>query len=160
MYKDEIWFRKLEAAVEAQREALTAKQWTKYRIDYVLKVANRIREFSESCEVCQGYQHTLTRLEEEFPELPGSKAQRQYQGAQLRRIEEHFVVAHRLAPPGFFLRKWLRTGVFVGLGAGLVSTIVTGSLILLPLTALATAALGALYGWVEDQRFQRGRRLI
>ncbi len=160
MYKDEIWYRKLTAAVDGHREAFTAKQWAKYRIDDVLKVANRVRESSESCEVCQGYQHTLSRLEEEFAELPGSRAQRQYQEGQLRRMEEHFVDVHRLAPPGFFLRKWLRIGVSVGLGAGLVSVAATGYLALLPLIPLTTALVAALYGWAVDTKYQRERRLI
>jgi hypothetical protein len=160
MYKDDIWYRKLEAAVEERRDALTAKQWTRYRIDYLLRVADRVREFSDSCEVCQDYQHTLTRLEEELQELPNSKAQRQYQEGQLRRMGEHFVATHHLAPPGFFLRRWLRTGVFAGLGAGLVSAIVTGRPLFVPLGTLVLAGVGVLYGLMQDQKFQRNRWLI
>lgn len=160
MYKDELWYRELERAVEQHRDLFTDKQWSRYRIDYLLRVANRVREFSEACETCKAYQHILTRLEEELQELPDSKAQRQYQTEQLWTISAHFVAEHRLAPPRFFLISWLRYGVYAGLAIGFVTMLIVGSLLLLPVTVLAFAGIGAISGWVMDQKFVREQRLI
>lgn len=160
MYKDEIWYRKFEQAVNERRDLFSDKQWAKFQLDHLLKVANRVREFSESCDTCRGYQHTLTRLEEESQELPGSKAQRQYQMGQLYQMGEHFVTEHQLAPPKFFLRRWLRYGLFAGLGVGFVAMIIVGNLLLFPAATLLLTGLGAFYGYVQDQKFVRERRLV
>ncbi|MBN1248434.1 MAG: hypothetical protein JXC32_12300 [Anaerolineae bacterium] len=160
MYKDEIWYRKLELAINDRQDDFTDKQWRKYQVDHLLKVANRVRETSEDCEVCQSYQHTLTRLEEEFAELPGSKAQRQYQSQQLREMGQHFVKAHNLAPPGYFLRHWLRTGLIGGVLVGLVAMVVFGNLLLLPGGVAVVGGAAALYGMTLDQKAEREHRLI
>ena len=160
MYKDEIWYRKFEQAIDERRDAFTDKQWTKFKIDHLLKVANRVRQFSEECETCQDYQHTLTRREEELQELPGSKAQRQYQAEQLWEMGRHFVVAHRIAPPRFCLKRWLKYGLYGGLAIGFVVMVITGNFLLFPAVALAVTALAALWGYSEDQKYARERRLV
>lgn len=160
MYKDEIWYRKLVQAVEEHREQFSQKQWDSFRVDLLLKVANRVREFSGECMTCRGYQHTLTRLEEEFQELPDSKAQRQYQREQLRAMTDHLVQAHRLAAPGYFARKRLKFGVLVGLALGFLAMLVYGNLLLWPLGVLVGGGLAWAYGITEDQRFEREHRLL
>jgi len=160
MYKDEIWYRKLEQAITDRRDSLTDKQWSKYQVDLLLKVANRVRTLSDECEVCRGYQHTLIRLEEEFAELPGSKAQRQYQAEQLVLMSKHMAVQHQLATPGFYLRKWLRVGLIAGAVVGFVAMLVVGNLLLLPGGLVAGALLAAAYGAGEDQKVEREHRRI
>jgi hypothetical protein len=160
MYKDEIWYRRFEQSVEQRREFFTDKQWAKLNLDYFLKVANRVRELSDGCETCRSYQQTLTRLEEELQELPNSKAQRQYQAAQLDEMGRHFAAEHRLAPPGYYLRLWLKRGLFAGLGLGFVAMLVSGNLLLFPAVTLFLTGAGALYGYSEDQRFARDRRQV
>ena len=160
MYKDDIWYRKFEQSVENRRDSFSDKQWAKLDLPYLLKVADRVRELSDNCETCRGYQHTLTRLEEELQELPGSKAQRQYQAAQLDEIGRHFVAAHRLAPPRFFFKRWLKYGLFAGIGIGFVAMLVVGYLVLFPLGIALFTGLGALYGYSADQKYARERRVV
>ena len=160
MYRDEIWYRKLERAIGERRDSFTDKQWQKLQIDHLLKIANRVREFSNDCETCKGYQHTLNRLEEEFRELPESKAQRQYQIEQLGVMDTHFVAAHRLAPPRYFLRKWLRVGLVGGAIAGVVAMVVLGDFLLLPGCWVVVAVGAALHGVSEDQKYEREHRRI
>ena len=122
MYKDDIWYRKLCQAVEEHRPDFTEKQVKQFAIDYMLRIAQRVRDYSDSCEVCRSFQHTLTRLEEQFQELPDSKAQRQYQKKQLQEMAEHFVGAHRLAPSRYYLIKYLRFGLTIGMVAGSINS--------------------------------------
>ena len=160
MIRDEIWHRKLVDAIGRRRDGFTAKQWARYRMDGLLKVAARVRDLSPSCETCQGFQHTLSRLEEELQELPDSKAQRQYQAQQLALMEAHFVVGHRLASPGFFVRKWVRLGVLAGVVVGCLAALVTGSFLLIPAATLVGLGVGLLYGQTEDQKVEREHRRI
>mgnify|MGYP006302206597 FL=1 len=118
MYKDDLWYRKLVQEIEAHKDDLTDKEWSKYKIDQLLRTAERVRQESEECETCRDYQHTITRLEEELQELPDSKAQRQWQSEKLREIGKHFVRVHDLAPPRFYFRKWLKLGLVVGMVLG------------------------------------------
>jgi hypothetical protein len=160
MYRDEIWYRKLELALNERQDDFTDKQWHRFQAEYLLKMANRVRETSEACEICQSYQHTLTRLEEEFAELPDSKAQRQYQAEQLREMGKHFVKAHNLAPPRYFLAHWIRLGLIGGIVVGLVATIVIGNLLLFPTAIVLIGAAAAIYGLTLDQKYEREHRLI
>jgi len=160
MYRDEIWYRKLEQSISERRDSFTDKQWSKFRIDQLLKMANRVRVLSDDCEVCRGYQHTLTRLEEEFTELADSKAQRQYQVQQLALMAKHMVADHRLAPPQFYVRKWLRFGLIAGAIVGFVAMLAIGNLLLLPGGVIGGVALGAVYGYSEDQKVEREHRHI
>lgn len=160
MYRDEIWYRKLELAIHERRDDFTDKQWRKYQVEHLLRVADRVRASSEDCETCQSYQHTLTRLEEEFAALPDSKAQRQYQSEQLGEMGKHFVKAHGLAPKDYFVRYWLRIGLIAGVVVGLVSTIVVGNLLLLPGGVVIVGGMGALYGWTLDQKYEREHKRI
>jgi len=160
MYKDEIWYRKLEQALDERRDAFTDKEWGKYNIEGLRKVANRVRQFSESCPTCTGYQHTLTRLEEELQELPDSKAQRQYQAEQLKEMGAHFVQEHELAPPKWFFRKYLRLGLIAGSIIGFLAMLVVGNLLLFPLGLAVGAGAMALYGRSEDAKIEREHRLI
>jgi hypothetical protein len=160
MYRDEIWYRKLEEAVRAHQDDLTSKQWATYQIDQLLRIADRVREHADGCETCRSFQHTLTRLEEELQELPGSKAQRQYQAAQLRQMGEHFVAEHHLVPPRFYLRRWLRIGVFAGLAIGLLAALVAQNATLVPVVTLVIVACCALYGFTRDQEVEREHRRI
>jgi chromatin segregation and condensation protein Rec8/ScpA/Scc1 (kleisin family) len=161
MYKDDIWYRKVAQEIEAHEEELTDKQWSKYKIDQLLRVADRVRQNSEDCETCRGFQHTITRLEEELQELPDSKAQRQWQAEKLREMGKHFVQVHDLAPPRYFLRKWLRIGLFAGLILGLLATLfVTGTLISLPIGGVLGGLLGGMYGWGQDAQMKQKHKLI
>lgn len=160
MYKDDIWFRKLEQAVEEHRPDFTEKQLKKYAIDLMMRIARRVKDYSDRCETCRSFQHTLTRLEEEFPELPDSKAQRQYQRNQLQQMAEHFASAHRLAPERYYLMKYLRFGVIAGALVGIaLSFFLNDGVYLLAGPALGLV-LGGLLGGVEDSRIRNERRLI
>jgi hypothetical protein len=160
MYRDEIWYRKLEEAVVEHRGDFTAKQWSKYRIDHLLRLANHIRGYSDACDACRDYQQVLTRLEEEFQELPESKAQRQYQEAQLAQMAAHFATSHRLVPAGYFLRQWLRRGVLLGVVVSFAAAVLVGNALLLPVGTLAIAAASVLYGMGLDEKVARERRRI
>jgi hypothetical protein len=161
MYKDDIWHRKLVQAVNEHRHDFSEKQTRKYQIELMLRIAQRVKDSSDGCEICRSFQHTLTRLEEEFQELPGSKAQRRYQVEQLREMAEHFVKAHRLAPSAYYTRQFIRYGLIGGLLIGIVlGFLVLGNGIYLPLAVIAGLVLGWVSGTAEDARVKNEHRLI
>ncbi len=161
MYKDDQWYRKLVRDVEEHRSDFTAKQWQKYRMEFMLRLALRIKDASDACETCRDFQHTLTRLEEEFLELPGSKAQRSYQDQQLRLMGEHFAKTHHLTPPRYYLRLYAYYGLIAGMLAGIILGLMAlGNGIYLPAGTVAGLLLGGLYGNAEDTRANRERRTI
>lgn len=161
MYKDDLWYRKLVRDIEEHRSDFTEKQRRKYQIDFMLCVALRIKEASDGCATCRDFQHTLTRMEEEFLELPGSKAQRHYQIQQLRLMAEHFVKAHRLAPAQYYTRLYANYGLIAGLFFGIiVGFFVLNNGIYLPVGMIVGLLLGSLYGSGEDTRVKREHRLI
>ena len=161
MYKDDLWYRKLVKDVEAHRSDFTEKQLRKYQVDFMLRIALRVKEASDGCATCRGFQHTLTRMEEEFPELPGSKAQRHYQNEQLRLMAEHFVKAHRLVPLQYYARFYANYGLIAGLLIGMgVGFLALNNGIYLPIGAVLGLVMGIAYGSAEDAKAKRERRLI
>ena len=160
MYKDDIWFRKLSQAVDAHRPDFSDKQLKKFAIDFMMRIAQRVKDYSGTCEVCRSYQHTLTRLEEEFQELPDSKAQRQYQKKQLQEMTDHFASAHRLAPPRYYLVKYLRLGLIAGLFTGIILGFFLNDGVYLLAGPAIGLAIGGLLGGAEDAKVRNGHRLI
>ncbi|MBN1873142.1 MAG: hypothetical protein JXA33_02855 [Anaerolineae bacterium] len=160
MYKDDIWYRDFSRAVGAHKEAFSEKQNKQFQIEAVLRLALRVRDFSDKCEICRGYQHTLTRLEEEMPELPGSQAQRQYQNKQVHEMQAHFVKVHHLSPPGYYMRKWIRYGLLIGFVLGFAATTFTGNTLYFPAGCVVGILGGALYGNSEDAIIKNQRRSI
>lgn len=161
MYKDDLWHKKLIKDIEEHRTDFTAKQWRQYQVELMLRIAQRVRDFSDACETCRDFQHTLTRLEEEFLELPGSKAQRHYQIQQLRLMGAHFVKAHRLVSPQYYRDLYGYYGLIAGVLAGIaLGFLVLNNGLYLPIGAVAGWILGGLYGRGEDNRAQRERRLL
>lgn len=161
MYKDEMWYRNWSRAVEGHKEIFSNKQWEKYNIKYMLKLGQRAKDFADGCGTCRGYQHPLTRLEEEMRELPDSKAQRQYQAKFLGEMTNHMVKEHRLAPPKYHMIKMLKYGLNVGGVIGFIVTFfVTGNPIHLPIAVILGAVLAELWGFAEDNRIKQEHRLL
>lgn len=161
MYKDDLWYRKLTRDIEEHRADFIDKQWRAYQIDLMLRIALRVKEASDACETCRGFQHTLNRMEEEFPELPESKAQRHYQAQQLRLMAEHFVKTHRLSPPKYYTRLCTNYGIVAGLLLGIVvGLLMLNNGLYLLLGALLGGIFGVAYGVSEDASVKRNHRLI
>ena len=161
MYRDELWYRQLIRDIEAHRWSFTDKQLRAYQIDLMLRIALRVKELSDACETCRSFQRTLSRMEEEFPELPGSKAQRHYQIQQLRLMIEHFVKAHRLAPAHYYTRLLANYGLVVGLIFGIaVGFLVLNNGLYLPVASVAGLILGTTLGWIADTRVKHEQRVL
>lgn len=161
MYKDDIWYRKLAQAVDEHRPDFTEKQLKQFAIEFMMRIAGRIKNYSDSCETCRDFQHTLNRMEEEFPELPDSKAQRQYQRKQLQAMAEHFANAHRLAPSRYYLMKYLRYGLIAGMLIGiLLGFLILNDGMYILIGPVIGLVLGGLFGGAEDAKVRNEHRLI
>ncbi len=120
MYKHNLWYQQFTRAVEKRQETFTEQQIKKFQLPLLLRLAQRVAEFSEKCETCRGYQQILTRLEEEMGELPTSQAQRQYQKRQIQAQAAHFRQAHGLYTPGYFAVTGLTLGLSLGSAVGIL----------------------------------------
>jgi len=161
MYKDELWYRQLIRDIEAHQSDFTEKQLHAYQIDLLLRLALRIKETSDACETCRSFQSLLSRLAEELPQLPGSKAQRRSQIQQLRIIVEHFVKAHRLAPAQYYTHLYANYGFITGLLLGIaVGLLMLNNGLYLPAAAVAGLVLGVLLGYSVDARVKREQRIL
>lgn len=161
MYKDDLWYTHFTRAIEERKSQFSDKQQTQYQIDFMLRLARRVRDGSDRSETCRGFQHTLTRLEEEMGELPGSKAQRQYHRKMLADMSEYFVKHYRLAPPKYYAHK----GALYGLVIGIVLGAMANFLIISPIPLFLVGGLigllfGILSGSLADQRAAQEGRVI
>lgn len=161
MYKDELWYRQLTRDIEEHCLDFTEKQVHAYQVDLLLRLALRIKEAADACETCRSFQSILSRLAEELPQLPASKAQCHYQAQQLRLIVEHFVKAHRLAPAHYYGRLYANYGFITGLLLGIaVGLLVLNNGLYLPVASVAGFGLGGLLGHSVDARVKHEQRII
>ncbi len=161
MYEDDLWYRKLVRSIEEHRPDFEPKQWRRFQMELMLRIMARVRTFSDTCGTCRGFQHTLTRLEEEFLELPGSSAQRRYQARQLRLMGEHFAAAHRLFPPHYHARLYAHYGLIGGIFLGIVvGLLVLSSGLYFAVCAAGGWLLGYLYGNSTDAHMRHDKRAI
>ena len=75
-------------------------------------------------------------------------------------MDTHYVADHRLAPPRYFLRKWLRVGLVGGAIAGMVAMVALGDFLLLPAGWAVCAVGAAFHGVSKDQEYEREHRRI
>ena len=81
------WFSRVATEIEQHRYALSQKDYKRYKLDLLLRVARRVDDFSQTCGECQSHRDEITRLLQELGllfQLPAQDSKegfKQYSGA-------------------------------------------------------------------------------
>jgi len=120
------WYTRTEKELSPYQDRLSKKEYKKYKIALLLRVASRVDSFSAACGECQMLQPEITRLAEELGNLiqmPGKEGRKNHNNT-INSIIKHLQKEHKLVSEGHYLGIGMAIGAGIGtaLGAALGNT--------------------------------------
>ena len=116
------WYDKIGREINLHKDTLSKKDYKKYKLDLLLRVAKRVDSFSSECGECQLFQQEITSLTQELQNLfLMSKEQRKSHSKKINKIIKHLQKSHKLVTEGQNIGIWIAIGAGIGvaIGAGL-----------------------------------------
>ncbi len=156
------WFSRVATEIEQQRYALSPKDFKRYKLDLLLRVARRVDEFSAICDECQGYKDEITGLLRELGllfQLPGQESRegfKKYSDA-VKGMVEHLKKTHKLVDRHHYMGIATSIGTAAGAALGGALNQLTGYA---GLGTVAGIVLGLAIGWYLDRRAEEEGRVI
>ena len=112
------WYERIAQEVASYKDTLTEKEYKKYKLDHLLKVARRVDEFSNTCGECQLSQQEITQLVQELSmltQMPSKEGRKSFL-KKIDSITKHLRKQHKLVSPGYYKGIWTGIGMAVGTG--------------------------------------------
>jgi len=155
MEANSYWYDRIAREISPHRDTLSKKEYKKYKLDLLLRVARRVDDFSAACGECQLFQPEITRLIQDLGNLlqMPDKERRKSHLKTINGIVKHLQKQHQLVTEGQYIGIGLAIGVGIGtvLGAALDNTGVG--------TAIGTV-IGLAIGRAMDAKAKREGRVI
>lgn len=156
------WFSRVAAEIEQHRYALSPKDFKRYRLDLLMRVARRVDEFAQVCGECQSHREEIMRLLRELAlllQVPGKGnrgALKQYTVA-VKTLVEHLKKVHKLVDRHYYMG--IGTSIGTGIGAALGGALnqITGYA---GFGTVIGILLGLAAGWYLDRKAEREGRVI
>lgn len=126
------WYDDIIKEIDKHKDKfLSKKDYKKYKLDLLLRVAKRVASFSADCDECQKFQGEIKKLAEGLGNLvQSSKEERNSYFKIINNVVKHLCEHHKL----------IREGSYIGIGAAI-------GLLGLPIgVALDNVALGPGFG--------------
>jgi len=114
------WYSRTAKEINLHRINLNKKDAGKYKLDLLLRVVDRVDEFSIICGECQNFQGEISRLVADLGnliQLPDSKEGRKSYHNAINAIVKHLQKTHKLVSAGQNMGIWMAAGT--GLGAAI-----------------------------------------
>lgn len=140
MAKLKTWSVGIKRKLDEHRSQIRKSDYKFFNVDRLERVAERLDEFSEECEVCKELKSDVEHLAEHLPDyLDGTLHKRREFEKRNDTPVMHLRKAHQLYPQNYFTSVYALAGLSAGLLAG-------GGISLL--TAYVTAFHGLIFGFV------------
>jgi len=149
------WYNHIIKEISPYKNTLSKKDYKKYKLDLLLRVAKRVDDFSSTCGECQLFQPEITSLTQglgNLVQIP-SKEERKSYFKTINNIVKHLQRQHKLVTEG----QYIGIGLAIGVGIGTVLGVALGNLGIGP--ALGTA-LGVAIGAALDHKAKKEGRVI
>lgn len=141
------WYNRITREISSYKDSLSKRAYKKYKLDLLLRIAQRVDSFSSTCGECQIFQQEITRLAEDLGNLiqmPAKETRKSY-FKTINNIIKHLQKQHKLVTKGQYI------GIGIALGAALDN----------PSIGPATGtAIGVAVGIVMDAKAKREGRVI
>ena len=113
------WYNHIIEEVNFQKDTLNKKDYKKYKLDLLLRLAKRVDSFSALCGECQLFQPEITRLTEDLRNLSLlSKENLKSYFKTIKNITKHLQKQHKLITEGYYLGIWMAIGMGIGVAIG------------------------------------------
>jgi len=113
------WYDDIARSINSHKDTLSKKDYKKYKLDLLLRVAKRVAGFSSECGECQLFQPEIANLSKELSDLVQmSKEKRKSYLKTINTIIKHLQKTHKLATEGQKIGIWIAIGVGIGAAIG------------------------------------------
>jgi len=115
------WLEDISARIATLKSSLTPREYKKFKLDYLLRLARRVAEFSEICPECQIYRSDISDLVKELGGITlMSKDDRKRYSSKMNEITKHLKKAHKLVSAGYYVSMGAGFGWLAGTALGAV----------------------------------------
>jgi len=120
------WYEDIAKIIGSYQVSLSQKEQKKYKLDWLLRLAGRVDEFSLGCGQCQVFQQEITDFARglgnlvQMPKQVTDKENKRYKKT-ISTITKHLQKQHKLVTKGHYLGICMAigSGIGVALSAGL-----------------------------------------
>lgn len=158
MLSQSKWMEDIGTRIETLKNSLTPKEYKKFKLDYLLRLAGKVAEFSEICPECQPYRADISGL----LDVPVNAAlmnrdDRKQYSRKMNEISKHLKKTHKLVSAGQYVSILSGIGWAMGtaLGAALDSFGIETSA-----GMFIGIALGYGVGFLLDRKAKKEGRVI
>lgn len=119
MENNNDWYIDIVKEIDGHKDKFSTRDYKKYKLDLLLRVAKRVASFSADCVECQNFQGEITKLAEDLGNLvQASKEERKSYFKMINSILKHFHKRHKLITEGENFAILIGIGIIFGSGAG------------------------------------------
>jgi hypothetical protein len=114
------WFNRISKEVNSYRDSLSKKDFRKYKLDLLLRIAQRVDSFSSTCQECRMFQQEISSLIKDIgnlAEMPNKERQKSY-FKTINNVVKHLQKDHGLITEGQNIGIWISIGMAIGVAIG------------------------------------------
>ena len=92
------WYNRILKEINLHKDTLSKKDFKKYKLDLLLRIAKRVDDFSSHCGECYTFQQGITGLAQELSlliQMPDKGGRKRYNKA-INNITKHLQKTHKL----------------------------------------------------------------
>jgi hypothetical protein len=116
---DNNWYNDIVKEIDKHKGRFIRRDYKKYKLDLLLRVAKRVASFSVDCSECQNFQIELKKLAESLGNLiQSSKEERKSYFRTIDNVIKHLQKSHELIVEEQNLEIWIAIGVTIGIALG------------------------------------------
>jgi VIT1/CCC1 family predicted Fe2+/Mn2+ transporter len=161
------WYRDVAREIGSIEEGLGQRDQRRYKLSLLLRLAQRVTNFSADCSECQHFQGPISRLTEDLKYLH-QMTPRKYKGylTTIKSITRHLKQKHGLIEGRQYTRRFVSLSAAFGvlliiLGYVLLNFGITLLVLSVTLPALVVRVIFSYaFGWFLDRRAKKEDRLI
>ncbi len=114
------WYNRTATEINLYQDTLNKRDSKKYKLDLLLRVANRVDDFASYCGECYMFQQEVTTLAQDLGnliQLPG-KERRKSHIKKINNIVKHLKKEHKLITEGYYRGMGMMIGPAMGTSIG------------------------------------------
>lgn len=108
------WYRGIVKEVTLYKDRLSKRDYKKYKLDLLLRIAKRVAGYSPDCGECQNFRGEITKLTEDLGDLHSSKEKLKGYFKVIEIFTKHLQKSHKLITEGKNTKTWVVIGVIFG----------------------------------------------
>ena len=149
------WYEKIASNINSYRTTMSQRDFKKYKLDQLLRIARKVDDFSGYCTQCNELQPEITRLTQNLGNLTqvATQVERKSYLTAIGNMVKHLQKEHKLAAEG----------QYVGIGMAIGGGIGTALGAFLDNAGIGTAigiAIGLAVGTYLDRKAKREGKVI